>query len=98
MIHGLKSKRKNKYKYGIIYDKYKFKKERKVLVIMSKVCEKCGKRPLVGNNVSHSNLKTKKRTLPNLQKVKVLLEDNKTTKRIRICTSCLKKGKIKKAI
>ena len=64
---------------------------------MSRVCEICGKKPLVGNNVSHSNLKTKKRTLPNLQKVKVLL-NNSTTKKMRICTSCIKKGKIKKAI
>ena len=33
-------------------------------------CDICGKRPLVGNNVSHANNKTKKRTLPNLQKVR----------------------------
>ena len=35
---------------------------------MSKVCELTGKRPTVGNNVSHSNRKTKRRFLPNLQK------------------------------
>ena len=33
---------------------------------MSKVCEVTGKRPLVGNNVSHANNKTKRRFLPNL--------------------------------
>ena len=35
---------------------------------MSKVCEVTGKRPMVGNNVSHANNKTKTRSLPNLQK------------------------------
>jgi large subunit ribosomal protein L28 len=35
---------------------------------MSRVCEVTGKRPLVGNNVSHANNKTKTRSLPNLQK------------------------------
>jgi large subunit ribosomal protein L28 len=34
---------------------------------MSRVCQVTGKRPLVGNNVSHSNNKTKRRSLPNLQ-------------------------------
>ncbi len=35
---------------------------------MSRVCQITGKRPLVGNNVSHANNKTKTRSLPNLQK------------------------------
>ena len=35
---------------------------------MSRVCQVTGKRPLVGNNVSHANNKTKTRSLPNLQK------------------------------
>ncbi len=35
---------------------------------MSKVCDVTGKRPMVGNNVSHANNKTKTRSLPNLQK------------------------------
>lgn len=35
---------------------------------MSKVCQVTGKRPMVGNNVSHANNKTKTRSLPNLQK------------------------------
>ena len=34
---------------------------------MSKVCQVTGKRPLVGNNVSHANNKTKTRSLPNIQ-------------------------------
>ncbi len=35
---------------------------------MSKICQLSGKRPISGNNVSHSNRKTKRRFLPNLQK------------------------------
>jgi len=35
---------------------------------MSRVCQLTGKRPVAGNNVSHSNQKTKRRFLPNLQK------------------------------
>lgn len=34
---------------------------------MSRVCQVTGKRPLVGNNVSHANNKSKTRSLPNLQ-------------------------------
>ena len=36
--------------------------------LMSRVCKITGKKPLVGNNVSHSNVKTKMRQLPNLRK------------------------------
>ena len=36
-------------------------------IIMARVCQVTGKRPIVGNKVSHSNIKTKRRFLPNLQ-------------------------------
>jgi large subunit ribosomal protein L28 len=39
---------------------------------MAKICAITGKRPLVGNNVSHSNRKTKRRQMPNLQKKVVI--------------------------
>ncbi len=39
---------------------------------MAKVCAITGKKPLVGNNVSHSNRKTKRRQMPNLQKKTVI--------------------------
>jgi len=35
---------------------------------MARVCQVTGKKPIVGNSVSHSNIKTKRRFLPNLQK------------------------------
>jgi large subunit ribosomal protein L28 len=58
-------------------------------------CSLCGKRPLIGNNVSHANNKTKKRTMPNLQKVRAMV-DGKVT-RVRACTRCIKAGKVMKA-
>ncbi|HET9754182.1 MAG TPA: 50S ribosomal protein L28 [Myxococcales bacterium] len=58
-------------------------------------CDLCGKGPLVGNQVSHANNKTKKRTLPNLQRVRALVGGS--NKHIRVCTRCLKAGKVTKA-
>ena len=58
-------------------------------------CDLCDKGPLVGNNVSHANNKTKKRTLPNLQRVRASI--NGSVQRIRVCTRCLKAGKVIKA-
>jgi large subunit ribosomal protein L28 len=58
-------------------------------------CDLCGKGPLVGNQVSHANNKTKKRTLPNLQRVRAVVEG--THKHLRVCTRCLKAGKVTKA-
>lgn len=39
----------------------------KIIIAMSKICEITGKKVMVGNNVSHSNIKTKRRFYPNLQ-------------------------------
>ena len=61
---------------------------------MAMVCEVCGKRPLVGNNVSHAHNKSKRRFMPNLQKIRVQTDDG--NKRMRVCTSCIQAGKIKK--
>jgi large subunit ribosomal protein L28 len=58
-------------------------------------CDLCGKGPLVGNQVSHANNKTKKRTLPNLQRVRALVDGSH--RRLRVCTRCLKAGKVTKA-
>jgi len=62
---------------------------------MSRQCEICGKKPLVGNNVSHANNKTKKRFLPNLQRVRALLPSGEVRK-IRVCTRCLRSGAVVK--
>ncbi len=58
-------------------------------------CAVCGKRPLVGNNVSHANNKTKRRTLPNLQKIRALVAGR--PQRLLACSRCIKAGKIVKA-
>ncbi len=58
-------------------------------------CDICGKGALVGNNISHANNKTKKRSLPNLQRVRANV--NGSVKRLRVCTRCLKAGKVQKA-
>lgn len=62
---------------------------------MSRVCEICGKRPMVGYNVSHAHNKTKKRWYPNLQRVRAT--KNGQTLRMRVCTSCIKSGLVTKS-
>ena len=56
---------------------------------MSRVCQITGKAPMVGNNVSHANNKTKKRFLPNLRTVRIKLEAG-TSKKIKIAASTLR--------
>lgn len=63
---------------------------------MARVCRVCGKGPTTGNNVSHAHNKTRRRWLPNLQTVKVQNEKGEN-RRIRVCTNCIKSGRIKKA-
>ena len=63
---------------------------------MARICEICGKKPITGNNVSHSHHKTRRRWLPNLQRVRAKV--NGVVKRIKVCTNCLKTGKVLKAI
>ena len=51
---------------------------------MSRVCQVTGKRPMVGNNVSHANNKTKRRFCPNLQAHRFWLEDEKRYITLRV--------------
>ena len=62
---------------------------------MSQRCSICNKGPQFGNNVSHANNKTRRRFNPNLQSVRALV--NGATRRVRVCTRCLKSGKIIKS-
>ncbi len=62
---------------------------------MAKTCEICGRGPQFGNRVSHAHNVTKRRWNLNLQNVRVLVKG--ATKRLRICTSCIKNGRIQKA-
>jgi len=74
---------------------------------MSRICSICGKRPQAGRSIKRRGLAKKKGGVgkkitgvtkrffyPNLQKVKALVKG--TSKRILVCTKCLKAGKVKK--
>lgn len=64
---------------------------------MAKVCDSCGRGPQTGNKVSHSNRHSKRRWEINLQNVKVDMGGGEN-KRMKICTKCLKSGKVKRAV
>ena len=63
---------------------------------MRKFCEVCGKGVVYGNNVSHSKRHTRTHWSPNVQKVNAIV--NGTKKRVCVCTSCLKSGKVQRTI
>ncbi|MFQ5794882.1 MAG: 50S ribosomal protein L28 [Candidatus Bipolaricaulia bacterium] len=63
---------------------------------MAQVCEICGKQPDFGQTRSHSNRATKRKRRPNIQRIKVWQDGRKV--RVRVCTRCLKAGKVNKAI
>ncbi|MDI6703599.1 MAG: 50S ribosomal protein L28 [bacterium] len=63
---------------------------------MARICGICGKKPITGHRVSHSNRKTKRRWLPNIHKTRVLID--KTIKYIYVCTRCLRSGKVQKVV
>lgn len=62
---------------------------------MSRICDICGKRPLVGHNVSHAHNITKRRFSPNLQRVRAVYQGS--VKKITVCTSCIRSGQVIKA-
>jgi large subunit ribosomal protein L28 len=64
-------------------------------MIMSKICDICGKKPMIGCNVSHAHNVTKRRFNPNLQRVRSL--NNGRVQKIMVCTNCIKSGRIVKA-
>ncbi|MEN0045534.1 MAG: 50S ribosomal protein L28 [Bacteroidota bacterium] len=57
---------------------------------MSKVCQLTGKRPITGNNVSHSNRKTKRRFLPNLQKKRFYIPETDQWVQLKVSTSAIR--------
>jgi large subunit ribosomal protein L28 len=62
---------------------------------MSSVCYGCAKKPIFGMSLSHSHRRTKRRWNPNIQRVRAIVDGS--PKRVNVCTSCLKAGKIVKA-
>ena len=59
---------------------------------MASVCDVCGKGPVFGNNVSFSHRRTRRRWNPNIQPVRTIVSG--TPKRLNVCTSCIKAGKV----
>ena len=57
---------------------------------MSKVCDITGKRPQVGNNVSHTNNKTKRRFNPNLQKKRFYIPEEDKWITLKVSTSAIR--------
>jgi len=63
---------------------------------MSRRCSICDKGPMVGHKVSHAHNLTKRRWLPNLQKIKI--EQAGKVKSAYVCVSCIRTGKVRKVI
>jgi large subunit ribosomal protein L28 len=69
---------------------------------LSRECYVCGKKPVTGNHVNKRGQKpyitgkSKRRWLPNLQRVKIKIDGG--NKHVRVCTNCLSSSKIQKAI
>jgi large subunit ribosomal protein L28 len=62
---------------------------------MAKQCEICGKSTVVGRNISHAHNVTSRTWEPNLQRVRALIDGG--VRHVRVCTRCLRSGKIVKA-
>lgn len=65
--------------------------------IMAKQCDVCGKKAQVGNLVSHSNIKTKRRFHPNLQNVRHQFADGEV-RTLTVCTRCIRSGAVQKPV
>lgn len=63
---------------------------------MARRCEICGKDVAHGNQVSHSNRKSSRTWAPNLQRVRAVVDG--TVRRIRVCTRCLRSGRVQRAV
>jgi len=62
---------------------------------MAKMCEVCGKAPVFGNRVSHAHNVSSRRWMPNLQRVRAIVDG--TVRRLSVCTRCIRSGKVQKA-
>lgn len=62
---------------------------------MARTCEICGKGPSYGNNVSHAHNLTRRRWNPNLSRVHAIVYGARKT--LRVCTACIRAGKVTKA-
>jgi len=63
---------------------------------MAQRCDICGKGPSVGNKISHAHNVTKRRWMANLVSLRAMVGG--AVKRLRVCTRCLKAGKVVKVV
>ena len=63
-------------------------------LIMARQCEICGKGPAYGNRISHAHNVNRRRWNPNLRRVRAIV--NGIHKTVRVCTACIRSGKIVK--
>jgi len=63
---------------------------------MARKCSVCGKGITVGIKMSHSHIRTKRTWVPNLQRVKAVIDG--TPRKVLVCTRCLRSGKVQRAI
>ena len=59
---------------------------------MARACEICGKGPRYGNRISHAHNVSKRRWNPNLRRVRAIVDG--THKTLRVCTGCIRSGKV----
>jgi large subunit ribosomal protein L28 len=65
-------------------------------VRMAQRCAICGKGPAVGHRISHAHNVTKRRFMANLVSIRGMVAG--AVKRLRVCTRCLKAGKVQKVV
>lgn len=63
---------------------------------MARVCDVCNKGKISGNKVSHSNRHSRRTWAPNLRSVKAVVKGTPMT--LKVCTRCLRSGKVQRAI
>jgi len=62
---------------------------------MARVCDVCGRGPIFGHKISHAHNVSNRRWNINLQKVRAVIAG--ATKKVRVCTSCIRNNKVQKA-
>ncbi|MBI3997819.1 MAG: 50S ribosomal protein L28 [Armatimonadetes bacterium] len=63
---------------------------------MARRCAICGKGPAAGYSLSHSHVRSHRRFLPNLQRVRVMIGG--VSRRVNVCTTCLKSRRAVRAV
>lgn len=63
---------------------------------MAQSCDVCGKKPVAGRKVSHAHNVSNRQFKPNLRRVRAATAGG--SRRVRVCTRCLRSGKVEKAV